>query len=200
MSAQPYHHGDLRRTLLHAAAAHIETDGVESLSLRQLARDAGVSHAAPSRHFRDKQALLDALAEDGFHRLGASLAAAAQGDSRSKAAARAQFEALGRAYVGFAVEHPALLSLMFAMKHAPDARAELIAAGRASMDITMRVVEAAQANGAIGAGDASRIALATFAAFHGVAMLVSGDLLEGVPAGDLVATTSELLWRGLQSE
>ena len=60
---QPYHHGSLRQELLASAEATLERDGVDKLSLRQLAREAGVSHAAPGKHFRDRQALLDALAE-----------------------------------------------------------------------------------------------------------------------------------------
>lgn len=199
MPAQNYHHGDLRRTLLEAAAASIESDGVDALSLRQLARDAGVSHAAPSRHFRDKQALLDALAEDGFNRLTAALGEASSVTTTTVAQARRQFEDLAHGYVAFALAQPTLLSLMFGLKHAPDARAELLAAGHASMELTMCVVAAAQDLGAIGPGDPQRIALVAFSTFHGVATLASGGLLDGVPAEELVTTASEILWRGLQS-
>lgn len=198
MPAQTYHHGDLRRTLLEAAAASIESDGVDALSLRQLARDAGVSHAAPSRHFRDKQALLDALAEDGFNRLTAALGEASSVTATTVAQARRQFEDLAHGYVAFALAQPTLLSLMFGLKHAPDARAELLAAGHASMELTMRVVVAAQDLGAIGPGDPQHIALVAFSTFHGVATLASGGLLDGVPADELVTTAGELLWRGLQ--
>lgn len=198
MPDQPYHHGDLRRTLLEAAAASIETDGVDALSLRQLARDAGVSHAAPSRHFRDKQALLDALAEDGFRRLSDALEQATDGEATTSEAVRAEFEALAMAYVGFALTQPTLLTLMFGLKHAPDARAELLAAGHASMEITLRVIVAAQDIGAIGPGDPQRIGLVAFATFHGIATLASGGLLDGVPADELVTTATELFWRGLQ--
>lgn len=68
-----YHHGNLRATLLEAAERSLRENGAEQLSLRELAREAGVSHAAPRRHFADRQALLDALAESGFARLGAEL-------------------------------------------------------------------------------------------------------------------------------
>ncbi|HXH33777.1 MAG TPA: TetR/AcrR family transcriptional regulator [Plantibacter sp.] len=198
MSEQPYHHGDLRRTLLEAAAASIETDGVDALSLRQLARDAGVSHAAPSRHFRDKQALLDALAEDGFRRMSRTLEDAVDIEATSPAAVRAEFDALARAYVGFAVAQPTLLTLMFGLKHAPDAREELLAAGHASMEITLRVVVAAQTIDAIVPGDPQHIALVAFATFHGIATLASGGLLDGVPADDLVTKAVDVFWRGLQ--
>ncbi len=195
---QRYHHGDLRRTLLEAARSSIETDGVQALSLRQLARDAGVSHAAPGRHFRDKQALLDALAEDGFHRLTAALGEMIEGEVSTADEARRRFDALAGGYVAFALAQPTLLTLMFGLKHAPDARAELIEAGHSSMELTMRVVDAAQRIGAIGPGDPQRIALTAFATFHGVATLASGGLLDGVPAEDLVGVASEIFWRGLQ--
>src|ERR1700755_2521060 len=73
---RPYHHGNLRATLLEAAEKTLAEGGVAALSLRELARQVGVSHAAPRRHFAHKQALLDALAEDGFERLGGELRAA----------------------------------------------------------------------------------------------------------------------------
>ena len=116
----------------------------------------------------------------------------------SVAQARRQFEDLAHRYVAFALAQPTLLSLMFGLKHAPDARAELLAAGHASMELTMRVVVAAQDLGAIGPGDPQRIALVAFSTFHGVATLASGGLLDGVPADELVTAASELLWRGLQ--
>ena len=75
-TARPYHHGNLRSELLEQAERVLADRGAGALSLRELAREIGVSHAAPRRHFADKQALLDALAEDGFDRLGAELRAA----------------------------------------------------------------------------------------------------------------------------
>ena len=71
--ARPYHHGNLRTALLAAAQQTVRERGVAALSLRELAREVGVSHGAPRRHFPDRQALLDALAEDGFERLGGEL-------------------------------------------------------------------------------------------------------------------------------
>src|ERR1700722_17630556 len=77
--ARPYHHGNLRTALLAAAEQTVRERGVQDLSLRELAREIGVSHGAPRRHFPDRQALLDALAESGFERLGAELRAAVAG-------------------------------------------------------------------------------------------------------------------------
>src|SRR5450631_3377520 len=76
---RPYHHGNLRTALLEQAERTVLERGVEALSLRELARETGVSHGAPRRHFADRQALLDALAEAGFQRLGAELRGAAEG-------------------------------------------------------------------------------------------------------------------------
>src|SRR6478672_12407716 len=70
---RPYHHGNLRSELLSCAERALSEGGLAQLSLRDLARQAGVSHGAPRRHFADKQALLDALAQDGFERLGDGL-------------------------------------------------------------------------------------------------------------------------------
>src|ERR1700755_721619 len=108
--------------MLERAEAILRERGVGELSLRELARQVGVSHAAPRRHFADKQALLDALAEDGFVRLGSALGAAmaeAGGDFN------ARLLAFARAYVHFATRHAALLELMFAGKHRPDAAPSL---------------------------------------------------------------------------
>src|SRR5436305_12882615 len=79
VSDRPYHHGSLRSALLAAAERTVRERGVQDLSLRELAREVGVSHGAPRRHFPDRQALLDAVAETGFARLGSELRAAVAG-------------------------------------------------------------------------------------------------------------------------
>ena len=102
MTAKPtYHHGDLRRALLDAAASAIEESGVTALSLRDLARRAGVSHAAPAHHFGDKAGLLTAMATEGYELLADALEAA---DG---------FLETGVAYVRFAVGHRAHFEVMF---------------------------------------------------------------------------------------
>jgi AcrR family transcriptional regulator len=101
-----YHHGELADALIAAALAMLETG--EELSLRSVARAAGVSAMAPYRHFADKAALMDAVAARGFEQLRTALVAVDQG--RPAAALLAQ----GRAYINFARAHPALFRLMFA--------------------------------------------------------------------------------------
>ena len=103
MTERPYHHGNLREALLEQAERTLRERGVEALSLRELAREVGVSHGAPRRHFPDRQALLDALAEAGFERLGAELRAAADGAGEDF---EPRLRATAAAYVRFATARP----------------------------------------------------------------------------------------------
>jgi AcrR family transcriptional regulator len=112
MASKPFHHGNLRAVLLEQAEVMLREGGVDGLSLRELARQAGVSHGAPRSHFIDRQALLDALAEKGFNRLTDNLRAALR--TRGTPAERARL--VGRAYVDFASRDAALMDLMFAAK------------------------------------------------------------------------------------
>ena len=109
MTQQPFHHGNLRAVLLDEATTVLREPGVEGLSLRDLARRAGVSHGAPRSHFVDRQALLDALAESGFVRLTASVRDASAGGG----ALPRRFRDVARAYVDFAIVDAALMELMF---------------------------------------------------------------------------------------
>ena len=99
-SHSSYHHGDLRTALLRASGKVLEKEGISGLSLRDVARRAGVSHNAPYRHFPDRDALLAALAADGFEMLGEAMGAHAGRE-------------MGEAYVNFALEHPQRFRLMF---------------------------------------------------------------------------------------
>lgn len=102
--ARTYHHGNLRRELLDAALGEIRTEGAAGLSLRELARRAGVSHAAPAHHFGDKTGLLTAIAVEGFELLADALRAGLD---------QGHFIDAGLAYVRFAVEHPAHFEVMW---------------------------------------------------------------------------------------
>jgi AcrR family transcriptional regulator len=111
--SRPYHHGALRDALIEEAQLLLAEQGLAAVSLRELARRVGVSHSAPERHFPNRQALLDALAARGFVLLGQAIrqAIAMDGDRRQD-----RFTAAAKAYVGFALDNPALLELMFASK------------------------------------------------------------------------------------
>jgi AcrR family transcriptional regulator len=107
--ARPYHHGDLRRALIDAASRLLEAEGPSALSLRAVAREAGVSPAAPYHHFKDKGELLDAVAHEGWTLLDQALAAA-----KAKAPSpREAMSELGVAYVCFARANPALYRVMY---------------------------------------------------------------------------------------
>ena len=193
MIDQPYHHGKLREALLARATESIEEAGVEGLSLRQLARDLGVSHAAPGKHFRDKQALLGALALDGFRAMNARIigASEAAGDQRSR------FVRIAGAYVDFAVSHPVLLAVMHSTKHHPDASEELRNIGEDGMRIARALIAEAQDAGDLASGDAERLALVCFVSLHGAALLAAGNLLDGASVDDLTLATTDLLWAGM---
>ncbi|MFJ5022053.1 TetR/AcrR family transcriptional regulator [Streptomyces goshikiensis] len=200
-----YHHGNLRAALLERAEAVLTASGAEGLSLRGLARDLGVSHAAPSRHFRDRQALLDALAVSGFTTLNARLRSAAAGgadgaDGADEAAGPvgARLAGLGRAYVDFAVGHTALLDLMFTVKHADDSSAELRELGHESLLIVARLMEEGQRTGAVRPGDPVRLAQVAFSTVHGLATLAVAALLDDTPLSEAMELALEILLAGLR--
>lgn len=103
--ARPYHHGNLREALLAAALEELQQAGASGLSLREVARRAGVSHSAPRHHFRDKRGLLTAVAADGYRRLADITARALD--------AGGQLEQVGLAYVEFALSNPGHFAVMF---------------------------------------------------------------------------------------
>ncbi len=115
-SRDAYHHGDLRNALVASAVRLIEESGQISFSLREAAREVGVSANAAYRHFDDKSALMSAVAAEGFARLAKRMLRSMDGATARAAAGSAsiaRFKAVGRAYVEFAAEHPELFRLMF---------------------------------------------------------------------------------------
>ncbi|MRG60373.1 TetR family transcriptional regulator [Agromyces sp. CFH 90414] len=189
MTDRAYHHGNLRQALLERAWDTIDGDGLDALSLRQLARDVGVSHGASARHFADRAALLDALAVAGFERMNAELAAAVASQTTSAGRLRAA----GLAYIGFAVEHPAILDLMYQAKHHVDASSQLVEISHASMAAVAALVAEGQAQGEIRPGDVERQSLVVFAAVHGVAALATDDLLDGVSWREAAEATIDVV-------
>jgi AcrR family transcriptional regulator len=175
--SRPYHHGDLRRALIDAALEMVAEHGPAALSLREVARRAGVSHAAPTHHFRNKAGLLTAIAADGYRLLARALedAGATAEDGSTP------FREQGVAYVVFAMEHPAHFAVMRAPYLLDADDADLVAA-RDSAGEQLRA-------GAVtlpGTADATT-PLAAWSLVHGLASL----LLEGnirLAAGDDVAS------------
>jgi AcrR family transcriptional regulator len=174
MAKDGYHHGDLRRALLDAAAAAITEDGPAALSLRDLARRAGVSHAAPTHHFGDKKGLLTALATEGFDGLTAALLEAR--------AETGSFLELGVAYVRYATTHRAHFEVMWRpdLYHADD---PALAAARDRSGDALNSGLADLPDGQPG-GDVEEAGLAAWSLAHGFATLwLSGSLpdLPGSP-------------------
>lgn len=190
--ARSYHHGNLRTALLESAERTLRRRGAGELSLRALAREVGVSHAAPRRHFADKQALLDALAEDGFERLGRELeeAMTAAGDSLGE-----QLGAFARAYVRFATEHSALLELMFAGKHREET---LRAAADRAFATPLALFAAAQASGEIVEGDPERVGTVALATLQGLASLANNGMLGDADLDEVVVEAVNRLVLGLR--
>src|SRR4029453_990303 len=116
----PYHHGDLRDALLKAAERVLERDGLPGLTLRAVAREAGVSHAAPTHHFGDLTGLVSELAAIGYRQFSAAMMA-----GRASGTLQEQGLAAAKAYVAFAQAHPGMYGLMF--------RAERLAMSRPSL-------------------------------------------------------------------
>ena len=166
MSERPYHHGDLRAVLTNAEHALAER-GPAALSLRELAREAGVSHAAPKRHFADKQALLDALALSGFERLTDRLEKAAT----TPGTTRDRVQALAAGYVGFTLDNEALIDLMYSRKHDSGSSEEVAEAVSRLVATVMRPIAEGQAAGEIIEGDPAVIAMGVAATLHGFAAI-----------------------------
>ena len=162
-----YHHGNLRQTLIAATIELIALRGPESFTLREAARHAGVSPAAPYRHFADKTVLLAAVASEGFDRLAEAIEreVAAAGDD-----VLGRLQAEGLAYVDFALAHPAWFRTM----HTPDVLdgerfADLVEQSQRIHAIAWRIIRDGQQQGVIHAGDPAAISLAWIASLYGLA-------------------------------
>jgi AcrR family transcriptional regulator len=190
MSARPYHHGTLRAVLLDLAEGILRVEGVDALSLRELARRAGVTHSAPRKHFVDRQALLHSLAERGFVRLTqmAYDVMDTAGDFES------MFRQYGACYVGFASSDAALLNLMFAVKLDDQCPAVVCAAERfyATFD---DVVERGRQAGWFQNADVPRLRLLFVAAMQGIATLLASGRITRTEADTLVTDATTLVLR-----
>ncbi|HEX3446494.1 MAG TPA: TetR/AcrR family transcriptional regulator [Chthoniobacterales bacterium] len=194
-SPRPYHHGHLREALLRAAEKTLETGGVQSISLRELSRELGVSQGAPRRHFADKQALLDALALRGFEQFGEALGRAA---GRAGQDFKARLTQMARAYVGFALKHPALLSLMFEAKQRADASRELLEASEKAFAHGPATFAEGQAAGEVVPGDPARLALVVLSALLGLVSISTKGKFKGVSLDRLTGEIIERMILGFR--
>lgn len=167
-----YHHGDLRRAVIKAAFALVKKRGLRELTLREVARKIGVTHAAPYHHFKDREALLSAMEEEAFQELDHAM-------RESKAGVEDPSDelfALGRAYIDFAREHPERVQVMF-QRGEGDKAAEMSETGRCAFQHLVDAVARCQTQGVAPAGDPFALALSAWSLVHGFAALwVEGPL------------------------
>jgi AcrR family transcriptional regulator len=170
-SRSPYHHGDLRAACLRAAMELLEEGGATALSLRAVARRAGVSPAAPYRHYADRDALISAVAAVGYRGLAEQLAAAHPSPSTAE-----DFGAIAVAYVQFALQRPALFRVMFAEPCDTD-NSERVAATNAISEYVSAIVQQS-----FPGFDTEALSTAAWALVHGLAFLhLDGKLDASTP-------------------
>ena len=191
---RPYHHGNLREALLKAAEQALENGGLASMSLRELSRELGVTHASPRRHFAGKQDLIDALAVRGFERMDTILGRAAKNNGQ---VFKTRLTKFARAYVGFALKHPALCGLMFEAKHRPGAPKELLQASDKAFSHGRALFADGQASGEVVEGDPNRLALVAYASLQGLISISTEGKFKGISLDTLVPEIMNRIILGL---
>jgi AcrR family transcriptional regulator len=173
--ADTYQHGDLRPALIQAGLKLLGEEGVQGLSLRAAAQLAGVSHAAPYRHFRDKSALVAAIAEEGFHLLTERMRG--EIDACASADIWARLRACAVGYVSFAIEHPAHFKTIFGGAHAGAASdgaapESLRGAGEEAYGVLRELIAEGVRRSKMRNGDVDELCLSAWALVHGLGMLI----------------------------
>jgi AcrR family transcriptional regulator len=170
-----YHHGDLKAALVAHATDILRRDGPDALTLRAVARAAGVSQAAPYRHFPDRRALIAAVAEQGFRSLQQAMTEAV-----GKTEGRLALKQVAVAYVRFALDHPAEYRIMFGAELAATADLpSLRETSRSVLGFVTHGIARLQGSGLVGPGDPALMAVATWSMLHGLVTLS----LDGHTAG-----------------
>ncbi len=193
-----YHHGNLRQALVDQAVKTIRTDGVEALTLRDVGAHLRVSRTALYRHFADKQALLVAVATEGFRVFRKELAEAWEGAGRG----REGFLAQGRAYIRFAMQNPSHYRVMFGGYVAKgDCGAELAAESDAGFRVLVDALVELQQAGLVRRDPPLELAVFVWGAVHGAAMLAIGGQVvrHGAAAEAAAAYTAERVWDAVKA-
>lgn len=179
----PYHHGALRQAVIDAAVAEVVAVGAAQLSMREIARRAGVSHAAPAHHFGDKAGIFTAIAVEGFRLATEWIAPHAAGPGG--------FLRGGIAYVTFALQHPGHFEVMFRpdLYRADDL--ELVEARRAAFQVLWDSARAAA--GATSEEEVRGMVVAGLSMSHGFATLWAQANLQDVIGDDPTAFTAQLV-------
>src|SRR5215469_4406965 len=168
-----YHHGNLREVLVDAAIQFIAEVGPSGFTLREVARRAGVSHNAPYRHFQDKEALLAAVATEGFRELTQAML-----DSvKARTNARERLKSAGLAYVEFALRRPEHFTVMFDAPVSRDKHSALSEASQQAFATLVDFVRPCQEEVQLPSGDPLPFALLAWSMVHGIAKLaIAGRL------------------------
>lgn len=189
-----YHHGDLRNALIQAGLEILAEGGAATLDLRKVARKAGVSHAAPYRHFMDKQALIAALNEEGFRMLAERIQSTLREVPDD---AFEQLQGIAKAYVHFAQENPWLMREMFSgLTIEREAFPSLYQASKAVFYLYVEVVQRGQERNSIIDGDPGALAGVLWSLLHGVAILIIENQLR--PYADEPQGVEGMIHLGIQ--
>ena len=188
-----YHHGDLKRALTQAALGLVKEKGPKGFTLREVARRAGVSAAAPYRHFADKADLLAAVATQGFIQFHETLRAA----GAAAADPSERVIDMGRAYVRWAVTHPDYYEAMFGSETNKSDHPDLLIAGARAFDDLLDAITRCQEANMLPDGDPREIAGPTWSLLHGVASLTIGRDLTHVGIRDDPQALAERALRAL---
>lgn len=178
--ARPYHHGNLRQAVLDEAATVVREKGAAELSLREVAAVVGVTHAAPRRYFSGRQELLDAVAGEGFARLGVRLREATDAPDYPR-----QVRAVARAYLDFAIAETNLLELMFAHKRGINGEAVSASAETAFVPI-LQMFQRGEADGLLPERSGERLSLVFLATLQGLAGLINCGVVPINQVGELI--------------
>lgn len=175
MASIPYHHGDLKNALIKAGTEILASKGLGGLSLRQVARQAGVSHAAPYAHFKDKQALIAAISTEGFKQLYSQIESV-------KKTHQAEPETLlietAWSYVQFALNEPDRFKLMFSsVLEKENDYPDFVEISQDNFQQLVEIVEICQQANVLKSGDSDLIALSVWGTVHGfVSLLLEGQI------------------------
>jgi len=201
MARDRYHHGDLKNALVEAAVRLIEQKGVSGMSLRGVAREAGVSQAAPYHHFKDKEALVAEVCCVGFCRLEERLHEAVAGVGP----ATDVLEAMGRAYIRFAQEHRSYFEIMWGGYVADKNQyPHLLEESKCTFEMLVNAVATGQQRGELAGDEPLPVAVGCWSAVHGAARLlvdrgIDADPMRemGIDAAMVIESTMAMLRRAL---
>ena len=177
-----YHHGDLRQKIIDEALSWIERENIVSLSLRGIARRLGVSHNAPYRHFSDKESLLVAIAKTGFIQLNRALEQA----SKCYEDARQNLEAIGVAYVRYAIENQAYYRVMFSDLQLCEKYSDLNRVSQQAFSVLLDAIKVGQQAQVFIPKDSLQLAHVCWSLTHGVSMLAIDRQITTLDSDDII--------------